>query len=158
MPRNRFGTKHQFLGNSLVTMSVPSAAQLGEFGVDPSWSKFVDVPSHSGGTHRWHILERPGMGADAPTILCIHGNPTWSFLWSRLMSEIGPAFRVLAPDQSKLSAEAFHAAAARSSPATKSPCVSVVIRSNVPTHNELCSVPARPLSLYGGLDTCLELD
>ena len=80
-------------------MSVPSAAQLGEFGVDPSWSKFVDVPSHSGGTHRWHILERPGMGADAPTILCIHGNPTWSFLWSRLMSEITPAFRVLAPDQ-----------------------------------------------------------
>lgn len=80
-------------------MSVPFAAQLGEFGVDQSWSKFVDVPSHSGGTHRWHILERPGIGADAPTILCVHGNPTWSFLWSRLMSEISPAFRVLAPDQ-----------------------------------------------------------
>lgn len=36
---------------------------------------------------------------DAPTILFLHGNPTWSFLWRRLL---GPAkvagFRVVAPD------------------------------------------------------------
>jgi acyl-coenzyme A synthetase/AMP-(fatty) acid ligase/pimeloyl-ACP methyl ester carboxylesterase len=31
--------------------------------------------------------------------LCLHGNPTWSFLWSRLMHEIGDYFRIIAPDQ-----------------------------------------------------------
>lgn len=37
--------------------------------------------------------------ADAPTLLFVHGNPTWSYLWRNLM---GPAlaqgFRVVAPD------------------------------------------------------------
>ena len=80
-------------------MSAPSALQFGDIGIDPSWSHFVEVPSHGGGSHRWHVLERRGLVDDAPTILCIHGNPTWSFLWSRLISEIDPSFRIVAPDQ-----------------------------------------------------------
>ena len=64
-------------------------------GLDPSWSRFVDVPG-STGTHRWHVLDRPGSGP--VTVLCLHGNPTWSFLWSRLLRELDPTMRVIAPD------------------------------------------------------------
>lgn len=74
----------------------PSSADLAAFGLDPAWSRFVDVPSHDGGTHRWHLLDRPGTGPT--TVLCLHGNPTWSYLWSRLVRELDPAIRVIAPD------------------------------------------------------------
>ena len=91
--------EYQFFGNSLVTMSEPSAQMLGDIGLDPTWSRFIDVPSADGYVHRWHYLERVGTDQRAPTILCIHGNPTWSFLWSRLFHELDPSFRVIAPDQ-----------------------------------------------------------
>jgi len=56
------------------------------------------VPSHDGTTHQWHLLDRPGTNKDAPVVLCLHGNPTWSFLWSRLLNELNSDFRVIAPD------------------------------------------------------------
>ena len=68
------------------------------FGIDPSWSRTVNVPSHDGKTHQWHLLDRPGINKDAPVVLCLHGNPTWSFLWSRLLNELNSDFRVIAPD------------------------------------------------------------
>ena len=79
-------------------MSAPSAQLLGEIGLDPSWSHTVEVPSHDGQIHRWHYLDRPGLSNDLPTVLCLHGNPTWSFLWSRLFTELNEKFRVVAPD------------------------------------------------------------
>ncbi len=79
-------------------MSAPSAQLLGEIGLDPSWSHIIDVPSHDGQIHRWHYLDRPGLDNDAPTVLCLHGNPTWSYLWSRLLNELNEKFRVIAPD------------------------------------------------------------
>ncbi len=79
-------------------MTEPSAHLLGEIGLDPSWSHTIDVPSHDGQSHRWHYLERAGTSDSAPTILCLHGNPTWSFLWSRLINEISDEYRVVAPD------------------------------------------------------------
>lgn len=81
---------------------MPSAADLAAFGLDPSWSRMVQVPGHDGATHRWHVLDRPAEGAEgvaAATVVCLHGNPTWSFLWSRLLHELHPAYRVIAPDQ-----------------------------------------------------------
>ena len=56
------------------------------------------MPSHDGATHQWHLLDRPGTNQDAPVVLCLHGNPTWSFLWSRLLNELNSDFRVIAPD------------------------------------------------------------
>ena len=56
------------------------------------------MPSHHGATHQWHLLDRPGTNQDAPVVLCLHGNPTWSFLWSRLLNELNSDFRVIAPD------------------------------------------------------------
>jgi acyl-coenzyme A synthetase/AMP-(fatty) acid ligase/pimeloyl-ACP methyl ester carboxylesterase len=79
-------------------MAEPSAHLLGEIGLDPSWSHTIDVPSHDGQLHRWHYLERSGTSDSTPTILCLHGNPTWSFLWSRLINEISDEYRVVAPD------------------------------------------------------------
>ena len=82
------------------SLGVPDADGLREFGLDPAWSRVVDVPSHDGSTYQWHMLDRTAApGADGVTIVCLHGNPTWSFLWSRLMSELSPAHRVIAPDQ-----------------------------------------------------------
>ena len=75
-----------------------SAADMGVFGLDPGWSRSVEVPSHDGHTHRWHVLDRPGTDPTAPVVVCLHGNPTWSFLWSRLLRELSPRFRVIAPD------------------------------------------------------------
>ena len=79
-------------------MSAPSAQLLGEIGLNPSWSHIVEVPSHDGKIHRWHYLDRPVLSNDLPTVLCLHGNPTWSFLWSRLFTELNEKFRVVAPD------------------------------------------------------------
>ncbi|MDP9996918.1 alpha/beta fold hydrolase [Pseudarthrobacter sulfonivorans] len=65
-------------------------------GVDPEWSREIDVVSTSaadvpGTVRRWHVLDnepqlsRRGM-APAGTLLCVHGNPTWSFLWRTLLA------------------------------------------------------------------------
>ncbi|MHA7219761.1 alpha/beta fold hydrolase [Arthrobacter sp. MDT1-48-3] len=78
-------------------------------GVDPSWSAYIDVPSTSGAdapgtSHRWHYLDN-GLGAGADdevtgTLLCVHGNPTWSYLWrSYLAAGRTAGWRVIAVDQ-----------------------------------------------------------
>ncbi|TKV29903.1 alpha/beta fold hydrolase [Arthrobacter sp. NamB2] len=78
-------------------------------GVDPSWSTYIDVPSTSGSdapgtSHRWHYLDnRLGLGGDDDargTLLCVHGNPTWSYLWrSYLAAGTAAGWRVIAVDQ-----------------------------------------------------------
>lgn len=35
---------------------------------------------------------------DAPVVLMLHGNPTWSFYWRRLIAALSPTHRVIAPD------------------------------------------------------------
>jgi olefin beta-lactone synthetase len=50
------------------------------------------------GVDSWHLIDRPGTDADAPVVVCLHGNPTWSFLWSRLVRELDPRYRLIAPD------------------------------------------------------------
>ena len=82
----------------MVNIQPPLVADLATFGIDPLWSRTVNVPSHDGTTHQWHLLDRPGTNEDAPVVLCLHGNPTWSFLWSRLLNELNSDFRIIAPD------------------------------------------------------------
>ncbi|MEV8000284.1 alpha/beta fold hydrolase [Pseudarthrobacter oxydans] len=81
-------------------------------GVDPEWSRRIDVPSTSaadepGTVRRWHLLDngaqlsRRGL-APAGTLLCVHGNPTWSYLWRTLLaagSRPEQPWRVVAVDQ-----------------------------------------------------------
>ncbi|MCY0905492.1 alpha/beta fold hydrolase [Arthrobacter sp. H14-L1] len=81
-------------------------------GVDPAWSRFIDVPSTAavdpaGSSHRWHLLDNgpqlAARGAEpAGTLLCVHGNPTWAYLWRRMLAAASVAdrpWRVVAVDQ-----------------------------------------------------------
>lgn len=84
----------------------PTVEQLRSWGIDPTWSRVVDVASHDGGTHRWHVLDRPAVvgsddsaGAPGPTIVCVHGNPTWAYLWREVLTRVDRRHRVVAVDQ-----------------------------------------------------------
>lgn len=74
-------------------------------GLDPAWSRTVEVPGSDGVRHTWHLLDSEagsvvGDGSpDQPTLLCVHGNPTWSYLWRRMFAAAPPGWRVIAPDQ-----------------------------------------------------------
>ncbi|WP_285240257.1 alpha/beta fold hydrolase [Pseudarthrobacter sp. MEB009] len=81
-------------------------------GVHPEWPREVDVPSTSaadgpGTVRRWHLLDNSAqlqrLGLEpAGTLLCVHGNPTWSYLWRTLLAAgSNPAhpWRVVAVDQ-----------------------------------------------------------
>ncbi|PVZ57520.1 alpha/beta fold hydrolase [Arthrobacter sp. H-02-3] len=81
-------------------------------GVDPEWSRDIDVASTSaadepGTLRRWHLLDNGAQLArrgltPAGTLLCVHGNPTWSYLWRTLLaagSDPAHPWRVMAVDQ-----------------------------------------------------------
>ncbi|MFS2030615.1 alpha/beta fold hydrolase, partial [Curtobacterium sp. CT11-45] len=86
-------------------------------GLDPAWSRIVTVPAAvgPGGAARpersWHLLDTAGslaaLGVEpVGTLLCVHGNPTWSYLWRSVLRTSldvaaagGPAWRVVAVDQ-----------------------------------------------------------
>ncbi len=63
-----------------------------EYSFAPHW---LDV-----GGHRLHYVdESPNTEAPAThTLLCLHGNPTWSFLYRKVIAEFGRKNRVVAPD------------------------------------------------------------
>ncbi|MEZ4241188.1 MAG: alpha/beta fold hydrolase [Myxococcota bacterium] len=45
---------------------------------------------------RMHAVDVPGKG---PTVLMVHGNPTWSFLWRKVIRALQPdGLRLVAPD------------------------------------------------------------
>ncbi|MFT4471144.1 alpha/beta fold hydrolase [Arthrobacter sulfonylureivorans] len=81
-------------------------------GVDPAWSRCVRVPSTAavdpaGSAHTWHLLDNGPQLAErgiepAGTLLCVHGNPTWSYLWRTVLAAADDAaapWRVVAVDQ-----------------------------------------------------------
>ncbi|MHA7142622.1 alpha/beta fold hydrolase [Arthrobacter sp. Sr33] len=76
-------------------------------GVDPSWPAYRDVPSTAavdpaGTTNSWHYLDNGSQLLEPPrgTLLCVHGNPTWSYLWrSVLAAGVEHGWRVIAVDQ-----------------------------------------------------------
>ncbi|WP_286957552.1 alpha/beta fold hydrolase [Brevibacterium sp. UBA7493] len=79
-------------------------------GWDEQWSRLVTVGTVDG-ERTFHVLDTlqalqaEGL-APAGTILALHGNPTWSYLWRHLAAASldrarggGPVWRVIAPDQ-----------------------------------------------------------
>ena len=81
-------------------------------GLDPRTSRTrVVAPAGQAAGHEWHYLdtgdELAALGVPvAGTILAVHGNPTWSYLWRELVSASlraaaagEPAWRVIAVDQ-----------------------------------------------------------
>ena len=67
-------------------------------GIDPSWSRLVLTPKLDGVGRTWHVLDNE-VPDPAVTLLCVHGNPTWSYLWRHLLARAEPRVRVVAVDQ-----------------------------------------------------------
>ncbi len=83
-------------------------------GLDPRFSRLLTVPGRgvdAGRSRVWHHLDTgPELSErgimTAGTILAVHGNPTWSYLWRSIVAESvraaeqgRPAWRVVAVDQ-----------------------------------------------------------
>lgn len=82
----------------------PDADTWRRWDIDPAWSRTIDVASHQGGSRRWHLLdtgqpEAVADGESVPTILCVHGNPTWAYAWASLLRSLNGRCRVIAIDQ-----------------------------------------------------------
>jgi haloalkane dehalogenase len=58
---------------------------------------YTDVPDGDGGTLRVHHVDEGDPGA--PIVLCMHGQPTWSYLYRHMIPVlVGAGLRVIAPD------------------------------------------------------------
>jgi haloalkane dehalogenase len=53
--------------------------------------RFTDAP----GFRMYYVDERP---ADAQVVLCLHGEPTWGYLFRDLIAALGSTYPVIAPD------------------------------------------------------------
>ncbi len=72
-------------------------------GLDPRWSRFVEAVGSDGVRRTWHVLDtHAGMPTDGPapagTLLAVHGNPTWSYLWRSVLAAPPLGWRVVAVD------------------------------------------------------------
>ena len=70
-------------------------------GLDPRWSRLVTTRDADGVLRTWHVLDSHASAPEADvdlTVLCVHGNPTWSYLWRRVLSAAPDSVRVVAVD------------------------------------------------------------
>ncbi len=75
----------------------PTPEQLSAWGLNPAWSRRVSFVGADQLSVDWHILDT-GTGT-AGTIVCVHGNPSWGYLWRDLLKTLSPKWRVIAVDQ-----------------------------------------------------------
>lgn len=68
-------------------------------GLRPEWSRLVTAPDHGGVSRTWHLLDTGESADQRLTILCVHGNPTWSYLWRAVLEQAPSDIRVIAVDQ-----------------------------------------------------------
>jgi acyl-coenzyme A synthetase/AMP-(fatty) acid ligase/pimeloyl-ACP methyl ester carboxylesterase len=66
-------------------------------GLDPRWSRLVTAQDAAGVSRTWHALDN-GAEATVGTLVCVHGNPTWSYLWRRFLAAAPAGWRVVAVD------------------------------------------------------------
>ena len=70
--------------------------------------RFADLPGYAFAPHhvdlpgdpplRMHYVDEGEGHADGPTFLCLHGQPTWSYLYRKMIPVFAQAGRVVAPD------------------------------------------------------------
>ncbi len=72
----------------------------GLHGLEQHWSRLVTAPDHTGKSRTWHLLDSHASSTIPArlTILCVHGNPSWSYLWRNVVRDAPPDVRVLAVD------------------------------------------------------------
>ena len=69
-------------------------AELPDYPFEPN---YVDISDQDGGTLRVHYLDEGR--ADGPIVLAMHGEPSWSYLYRKMMPLLVAAgLRVVAPD------------------------------------------------------------
>lgn len=80
-----------------MAIEIPSGEDWGRWGIDPAWHRMVLVERPDGPPVEWSILDT----GDGPrgTIVCVHGNPTWGYLWRGFLETLGTEWRVIAVDQ-----------------------------------------------------------
>ena len=84
--------------------SSPAGPEIPELpGVDPRLHRTLEVRDHTGETRSWHLLDSGPLLAERGitprgTLLAVHGNPTYSFLFRSLVREDIP-WRLIAVDQ-----------------------------------------------------------
>lgn len=62
----------------------------------PFSSKFIELRGPASEPVRMHYVEAGS--ADQPTVLCVHGNPTWSFTFRSVLQELNSDAHVIAVD------------------------------------------------------------
>ena len=63
----------------------------------PFTSRHVVVPDGEGGTLRIHYVDEGPR--DAPPVVFLHGNPSWSYIWRRQIAAVAArGYRAIAPD------------------------------------------------------------
>ncbi|MDH3260172.1 MAG: alpha/beta fold hydrolase [Acidimicrobiia bacterium] len=67
-------------------------------GLEAHWSQLVITPGLDGVGRTWHVLDNR-VADPTVTLLCVHGNPTWSYLWRDLLANAPSTVRVVAMDQ-----------------------------------------------------------
>ena len=79
-------------------------------GLNPAWSRIVTItdtcgalPDSSDARIGVHVLDTHAQDPfDEPaelTVVCVHGNPTWSYLWRNVLAQAPSNVRVIAVDQ-----------------------------------------------------------
>lgn len=63
-------------------------ADLPDFDLEP---RYADVPDQDGGTLRMAWVEAGPPADDAPTVLLLHGEPSWSYLYRHVMGMLADA-------------------------------------------------------------------
>jgi len=61
------------------------------------WKSLYPFEAHEFSTaadHRMHYLDE----GEGPVLLCLHGNPTWSFYWREVVRAFRDRYRVVVPD------------------------------------------------------------
>ncbi len=81
---SRYHKSEKYFGDNLHSSTSWSAEY-------PFESRWLDL-----GGERMHYIDEGSR--DAEPILCVHGNPTWSFIWRRLIADQSRERRVIAVD------------------------------------------------------------
>ena len=55
----------------------------------PTERRFVEIPAGDGQQLRVHLVDAGD--PEAPVVVFLHGNPSWSFLWRSLLAAAAPS-------------------------------------------------------------------